>query len=252
MPFASASRRCRRRRSRRSRPSRGSTPTRCTGRRTATRSSSPRRWPPAAPAFPRPCATPCSRAPPGSARARGSCSTRSRSCRRTSSGRCSTGSSRTRTSRSTNARPPACCAPAPAGSSFRHELARLAIERRASAGRAADAAPRRARARSRDVDPARLAHHAEEAEDVEAILRFAPEAGERAAAVGAHREAAEQYARALRHADDVEPAVRAELARAARDLVLPDRPERRGARGASPRGADLSRARRHASPRDTR
>ena len=61
---------------------------------------------------------------------------------------------------------------------------------------------------------------------------------------GPHREAAEQYARALRHDADVEPAVRAGLARAARDLVLPDRPERRGARSAARCGADLSRARR--------
>src|SRR5512146_1788807 len=92
---------------------------------------------------------------------------------------------------------------------FRHELARLAIE---------DALPPGARrtlhravlAALSDVDPARLAHHAEEAEDVDAILRFAPEAGRRAAAVGAHREAAEQYARALRHGDGVDSAVRAE------------------------------------------
>ena len=122
--------------------------------------------------------------------------------------------------------------------------------RRARGGRFTARCSRRSRRRR--VDPARLAHHAEEAADVEAILRFAPEAAERAAAVGAHREAAEQYARALRHAADVEPALRAGLARAARDLVLPDRPERRGARGAAPRGADLSRARRRRSPRDTR
>ena len=92
---------------------------------------------------------------------------------------------------------------------FRHELARLAVE---------DALPPGARrtlhravlAALGNADPARLAHHAEEAEDVDAILRFAPEAGARAAAVGAHREAAEQYARALRHSDAVDPALRAE------------------------------------------
>ena len=61
-----------------------------------------------------------------------------------------------------------------------------------------------------DVDPARLAHHAEEAADTEAILRFAPEAAARAAAVGSHREAADQYALALRHAGEVEPAQRAD------------------------------------------
>jgi DNA-binding CsgD family transcriptional regulator/tetratricopeptide (TPR) repeat protein len=96
---------------------------------------------------------------------------------------------------------------------FRHELARIAIE---------DALPPGARRTLHravlallleapgDVDPARLAHHAEEAADTDSILRFAPVAAERAAAVGSHREAADQYARALRHADGVDPAQRAE------------------------------------------
>ena len=92
---------------------------------------------------------------------------------------------------------------------FRHELARLAIEGALPPG-ARRALHRAVLAALTDVDPARIAHHAEEAEDVDAILRFAPEAGARAAAVGAHREAAEQYARALRHADGVDAAVRAE------------------------------------------
>jgi len=52
-----------------------------------------------------------------------------------------------------------------------------------------------------EVDPARLAHHADRAGDVEAVLRYAPVAGERAAALRAHRQAAEQYALALAHAD---------------------------------------------------
>ena len=50
------------------------------------------------------------------------------------------------------------------------------------------------------ADPARLAYHAEGAGDGDAVLRFAPAAAERAAAAGAHREAAAQYARALRFA----------------------------------------------------
>jgi ATP/maltotriose-dependent transcriptional regulator MalT len=48
----------------------------------------------------------------------------------------------------------------------------------------------------------RLAHHAEAAGDTEAVLRYAPEAGTAAARAGAHREAAAQYARALRFARD--------------------------------------------------
>jgi DNA-binding CsgD family transcriptional regulator len=95
---------------------------------------------------------------------------------------------------------------------FRHELARIAIE---------DALPPGARRSlhravlalllevAGDVDAARLAHHAEEAADVDAILRFAPEAAARAAAVGSHREAADQYALALRHGAAVDPATRA-------------------------------------------
>jgi DNA-binding CsgD family transcriptional regulator len=92
---------------------------------------------------------------------------------------------------------------------FRHELARLAIEDTLPPGtrRTLHRAVLAALLDSPGaIDPARLAHHAEEAEDVEAILRFAPEAAERAAAVGAHREAAEQYARALRNGVDVDPA----------------------------------------------
>jgi DNA-binding CsgD family transcriptional regulator/tetratricopeptide (TPR) repeat protein len=103
----------------------------------------------------------------------------------------------------------------PAGISFRHELARLAVEesvspqRKLELNRAALAAlsdPPRG-----PVDHARLAHHAEAAGDGEAVLRFAPAAAARAAALGAHREAAAQYARTLRFARDREPSERADL-----------------------------------------
>jgi DNA-binding CsgD family transcriptional regulator len=49
-------------------------------------------------------------------------------------------------------------------------------------------------------DHARLVHHAEAAGDDNAVFEHARAAGEYAAAVGAHREAAAQYARALRFA----------------------------------------------------
>jgi tetratricopeptide (TPR) repeat protein len=45
-----------------------------------------------------------------------------------------------------------------------------------------------------------LAFHASQAGDVAAVTRYAPAAGERAAQLGAHREAAELFALALRHA----------------------------------------------------
>jgi DNA-binding CsgD family transcriptional regulator/tetratricopeptide (TPR) repeat protein len=90
------------------------------------------------------------------------------------------------------------------GVSFRHELARLAVEeslppnRRVSLHRGAVAAL--AGAPDRAVDAARIAHHADVAGDGDAVLRFAPAAAALAASLGAHREAAAQYARALRFA----------------------------------------------------
>jgi DNA-binding CsgD family transcriptional regulator/tetratricopeptide (TPR) repeat protein len=101
------------------------------------------------------------------------------------------------------------------GVAFRHELARLTVEESLAPDRAlalhraalvALADPRWPR-----VDLDRLAHHAAAAGDVEAVLRFAPAAADRAAALGAHREAAAHYARALRFADALEPETRAEL-----------------------------------------
>lgn len=60
------------------------------------------------------------------------------------------------------------------------------------------------------VDLARLAHHAEGAAAQEAVLQFAPAAAREAAARGAHRQAAQQFARALRHAP-TDPALHASL-----------------------------------------
>jgi DNA-binding CsgD family transcriptional regulator len=99
--------------------------------------------------------------------------------------------------------------------SFRHEIARLAIEESLSPHRRL-LLHRRAlatgeAASGRRVDLARMAHHAEAAGDADAVLRLAPEAGDRAALLGAHREAAGQYARALRYAEGLPPARRAEL-----------------------------------------
>ncbi len=96
---------------------------------------------------------------------------------------------------------------------FRHEIARQVVEeslppgRRAALHRAALAAL----AAQAAPDLARLAHHAEAAGDAGAVLRFAPAAAGRAAAAGAHREAAELYTRALRFASALEPADRAGL-----------------------------------------
>jgi DNA-binding NarL/FixJ family response regulator len=102
----------------------------------------------------------------------------------------------------------------PAHVEFRHELARLAIDeaiaphRRLALHRMALEA---LSTRGGGAEEARLAHHADAAGDRDAVLRWAPLAAERAAAAGAHREAAAQYARALRYADALAPRQRAEL-----------------------------------------
>ena len=98
---------------------------------------------------------------------------------------------------------------------FRHDLARLAIEESLEPRRRVDL-HRRALAALAERgdgtrDDARLAHHAEAAGNGDAVLRFASSAAERAGDVGAHREAAAQYARVLRFADDLTPEERATL-----------------------------------------
>ena len=95
---------------------------------------------------------------------------------------------------------------------FRHELARLAVNGAIPPGRkAALHAAALASLRAAGADPARLAYHAEEAGDAAAVLRHASEAARRATAVGANRQVADQYARALRFAAGLPPAERAEL-----------------------------------------
>jgi DNA-binding CsgD family transcriptional regulator len=99
------------------------------------------------------------------------------------------------------------------GVAFRHELARAAIEdslnplRRVELHRTVLTALRD----SPVPDFARLAHHAEGAADAGAVLEYARAAGAAAGAVGAHRESAAQYARALRFADALPPRERADL-----------------------------------------
>jgi DNA-binding CsgD family transcriptional regulator/tetratricopeptide (TPR) repeat protein len=100
--------------------------------------------------------------------------------------------------------------PAGAAVAFRHDLARVAVEETLAPDQRL-ALHRRALAALGAADPARLAYHAEGACDEDAVLRFAPAAAERAAAAGAHREAAAQYARALRFGDALQPAPRAAL-----------------------------------------
>jgi ATP/maltotriose-dependent transcriptional regulator MalT len=90
---------------------------------------------------------------------------------------------------------------------FRHELARQAIlqaltpTRLLSLHRLVLDALQSPTAPVSDIT--RLAHHAEGAGLEEAVLRFAPAAARDAAAKGAHRQAAQQFERALRYATTV-------------------------------------------------
>jgi DNA-binding CsgD family transcriptional regulator/tetratricopeptide (TPR) repeat protein len=113
--------------------------------------------------------------------------------------------------------------PAAGGVAFRHELARLVIEESMAPNRMVALHARALRAMADSPDRARLAHHAEAAADAGAVLRFAPEAARRASALGAHRESAAQYARALRFSESLAPEELAELLeRRAYECMLTD------------------------------
>jgi DNA-binding CsgD family transcriptional regulator/tetratricopeptide (TPR) repeat protein len=98
---------------------------------------------------------------------------------------------------------------------FRHELARMAVldaipDFRRTALHAQVLDRLRADPARRD-DHALLAHHAELAEDRDAVLAYAPPAAAHAAALGAHREAAAHYGRAVRFSSSLPPQRRATL-----------------------------------------
>jgi DNA-binding CsgD family transcriptional regulator len=94
---------------------------------------------------------------------------------------------------------------------FRHEIARETVAATIGPLRAMDLHRTAMRASiAAGADPAIVAHHAEGAGDVEAVRRFAREAADAAVRVGAHREAAAQYGRAIR-VGDPDPLLEAEL-----------------------------------------
>jgi DNA-binding CsgD family transcriptional regulator/tetratricopeptide (TPR) repeat protein len=101
------------------------------------------------------------------------------------------------------------------GYTFRHELAREAVldaippYRRAELNREVLAVLRRSAAAA--DSGSRLAHYADEAGDSESVLEFAIPAARLAASLNAHREAAAQFARALRHAHGMAPDAKALL-----------------------------------------
>ena len=96
---------------------------------------------------------------------------------------------------------------------FRHEIARVAIEGAIPPYRKAAIHTKimDALLASGCDDDARLAFHAEGAGNAELVLVYAPRAGRRAAELGARREAAAQYERALRFVPATDVRTRAEL-----------------------------------------
>jgi DNA-binding CsgD family transcriptional regulator len=105
---------------------------------------------------------------------------------------------------------------------FRHELARLAVERDIPATLLPDLhAAALAELESSGADPARLAYHADAAGDGDAVLRHAPVAAVKAARLGANREAAAHYRRALAYADVLPPPEQAELMEAYARVAYP-------------------------------
>jgi tetratricopeptide (TPR) repeat protein len=95
---------------------------------------------------------------------------------------------------------------------FRHELARLGVETMQAPAKAAAIHARiLALLEAEHGDIARLVHHARCAGDSAAVYQYAPVAGARAAAVGAHREAAAHFAAALAMTGQGSESSRAEL-----------------------------------------
>lgn len=98
---------------------------------------------------------------------------------------------------------------------FRHELARRAVEEHLPVPQQQELHARILQTLLRhigsEIPTTRFVHHADRAGDSEAVLRYAPLAAERAAALSAHREAAAHYETALRHAGGWADACRADL-----------------------------------------
>jgi DNA-binding CsgD family transcriptional regulator len=112
------------------------------------------------------------------------------------------------------------------GLRFRHDLVRMAVQAGIPPYRQTELHGRLLAAleESGDGDRAVLAHHAEGAGNEKAVLRYAPEAARRSAELGAHREAAAQYERALRFASELDrPALAALTEGVAAEYALLDR-----------------------------
>ena len=107
--------------------------------------------------------------------------------------------------------------------SFRHDLARLAIEGSITPWRLRQLHGRALAALSDDADVVRRAHHAIGADDGDAVVDVAPCAAAQCTVLGAHREASTLLGGALRHVDRLPPEPRAAVLEArARSCALVD------------------------------
>ena len=180
-----------------------------------------------------------------------SCWTRSRSCRQQAE-LCAARGARRRRDRLTRRVPRLRCPRRrPAGVAFRHELARLAFEEAIPLNQKVAAAPsrsRRARRRARrrrGPRAARPPRRGGRGTRTPSVATPRPPPSGRGS-LGAHREAAAQYARALRFGDGTLRARASRAPRAPRARVLPDRSVRRGDRRARGGAPMPPRARAHA------
>lgn len=98
---------------------------------------------------------------------------------------------------------------------FRHELARQAVEHSLPPTKSVQLHSRVLRALLNSdvaqITLPRIVHHSAHAGDNDVVLKFAPQAGRRAAAMGAHKEAAAHYATALQFSAHLPPSERASL-----------------------------------------
>jgi DNA-binding CsgD family transcriptional regulator/tetratricopeptide (TPR) repeat protein len=95
---------------------------------------------------------------------------------------------------------------------FRHELGRLAVQ--SSIPHARAQALHQSILRSlidHNADLSQLVHHAALAQDIQALLEYAPRAAKQAARAGARREAVAHLETALQHVDSLDPPQRARL-----------------------------------------
>jgi len=101
----------------------------------------------------------------------------------------------------------------PEGLAFRHELARLALERSLPAARRIELnrAVVEAMLARPGADLSRLVHHAVEAGDIGTILAQGPAAAREAASAGSHRQALAHYEHVVPHADALPDEARAHL-----------------------------------------